>query len=394
MKIAFISYEYPPDTAYGGIATYVYQAARTLQQRGHQVEVFAGSTTRTSAETENEILVHRINESDGASFVKKVGKTFAERHSLIKFNVLEGTDFNADAREAVHLVPEIPLVVKLHTPSFLARKISRQEPSLSWKYNPENDVEYIHTLDADEIAAPSQAIADELIKAWKLDPNKVSLVPYPYIPSKELLEIPAENQTNVVTFLGRLEIRKGVLDFAKAIPGILKQYPEVRFRFVGRLCSSPDPDLDMQQYIENMLRPHDVKSLEFTGSVPLDKIPSYLASTDLCVFPSIWENFPLVCLEAMSAARGVVGSSSGGMAELLNYGEYGKLVPPRSPNQIAKAVIELLSKPSLRMELGHAARERVLSEYNIERIGSLQEDSYARAIQRRSMSSSRISIYS
>ncbi|MEH2108257.1 glycogen/starch synthase [Nostoc sp.] len=57
MKIAFISYEYPPDTAYGGIATYLYQAARVLQQRGHLVEVFAGSTYRTTTETENEILV-------------------------------------------------------------------------------------------------------------------------------------------------------------------------------------------------------------------------------------------------------------------------------------------------------------------------------------------------
>ncbi|MGF1934440.1 MAG: glycosyltransferase family 4 protein [Nostoc sp. ChiQUE02] len=408
MKVAFISYEYPPDTAYGGIATYVYQAARVLQQRGHQVEVFACSRYRTRTETENEILVHRINETDPTNFVKRIGQLFAERHSLVKFDVVEGTDYNADAREAVHLVPEIPLVVKLHTPAFLAAKINKEKPSLldevrkyidmgvlrskginrNWKYNFKEDIEYIHALKADEIVAPSQAIADELIKAWKLNRNKISLVPYPYVPSRELLEIPVENQTNVVTFIGRLENRKGILDLAQAIPIVLKQHPEVSFRFIGRKRPSPNPNLDMQQYIESMLQPY-INSLEFIGFVPLDKIPSYLGTTDLCVFPSLWENFPFVCLEAMAAARGIVGSSSGGMVEQLNHGKCGRLVPPHNPNQIAKAVVELLRNPSLRMELGQAARKRVLNEYNIERIGLLQENSYARAIKKRETMGSR-----
>ncbi|MEH1966702.1 glycosyltransferase family 4 protein [Nostoc sp.] len=316
--------------------------------------------------------------------------------------------YNADAREAVHLVPEIPLVVKLHTPAFLAAKINKEKPSLldevrkyidmgvlrskginrNWKYNFKEDIEYIHALKADEIVAPSQAIADELIKAWKLNRNKISLVPYPYVPSRELLEIPVENQTNVVTFIGRLEYRKGILDLARAIPIVLKQHPEVSFRFIGRKRPSPNPNLDMQHYIESMLQPY-INSLEFIGFVPLDKIPSYLGTTDLCVFPSLWENFPFVCLEAMAAARGIVGSNSGGMVEQLNHGECGKLVPPYNPNQIAKAVLELLRNPSLRMELGQAARKRVLNEYNIERIGLLQENSYARAIKRRETMGSR-----
>ena len=47
MRIAFISYEYPPDTAAGGIATYARQAAHMLRDRGHAVEVFAASPHRT-----------------------------------------------------------------------------------------------------------------------------------------------------------------------------------------------------------------------------------------------------------------------------------------------------------------------------------------------------------
>jgi glycogen synthase len=55
MKIAFISYEYPPDTAVGGIATYVYHAAKMMNERGHNVEVFAASGKRSCSEVENGI---------------------------------------------------------------------------------------------------------------------------------------------------------------------------------------------------------------------------------------------------------------------------------------------------------------------------------------------------
>jgi glycosyltransferase involved in cell wall biosynthesis len=138
----------------------------------------------------------------------------------------------------------------------------------------------------------------------------------------------------------------------------------------------------MQQYLEHQL--HRYRSaLEFTGGVPLDRIPTFLAMTDICVFPSIWESFGLVCTEAMSAGRAVVASSAGGMAELLDHGQVGRLVLPHHPDQIATAVLELLDNPALRMKLGQEARERVLSHYNLDCIGALQETSYERAIARR-----------
>ena len=108
-----------------------------------------------------------------------------------------------------------------------------------------------------------------------------------------------------------------------------------------------------------------------------------LSDTDICVFPSLWESGPFVCLEAMAAARGIVGTSSGGMADLLEGGQFGELVPPRQPARIAFSVKKLLANPDLRMSLGSAARDRLLADYGDEHIGSLQEASYLRAIERR-----------
>jgi glycosyltransferase involved in cell wall biosynthesis len=253
----------------------------------------------------------------------------------------------------------------------------------AWGYDRNSDPEYKHSLDADEIAAPCQAIADVVGKAWSIPQEKLALVPYPFVPSQALLAIPATSRSRAVLYMGRLEFRKGVIDLAEAIPSILKRHPDVTFRFLGSPKESPVPGQDMKQYLQTLLTPH-AKSVEFPAAVPMSEIPRMLSEADICIFPSIWENFPNVCLESMSAARATIGSSAGGMAEQLDGGKCGRLVGPRDAKDIASKTIELLDDEKLRIELGERARQRVLDEYNLARIGAIQEASYTRAIDRHS----------
>jgi glycosyltransferase involved in cell wall biosynthesis len=347
--------------------------------------------------------VHWIREKKDGDFSADAGKAFARRHARIEFDVLEGTEARAVARVAIKLVPDIPLVVRLHTPSFVVNELNYVAPSLvsrirrftgalrrgrvpkpfsTIKYNAQTDIEYTHTLQADEIVAPSEAILETLIEAWRLDKKNVSIIPNPYACPTELLNIPIESSTGTVSFIGRLEIRKGVLDLAQAIPAILSKYPNAVFRFIGPIWPSPDRRYDMKQYLEKTLKRHK-GSLEFTGSLTPDNITHFLRATDICIFPSLWENFPYVCLEAMAAGRGIAASSSGGMAEILGGGTAGILLPPRSPDKIADAVIKLLDDPILRIKLGSAARSRVIAEYGFDQIAPLQEALYSRAIEKR-----------
>lgn len=400
MKIGFISYEYPPETAAGGIATYVQQAAKMLSRRGHEVDVFAAcyappGEVRVDEEDDGEkgsVRVHRLGTASHRAFATEAAPYVAARHRQTPFDVLEGPDYGADGDATARLLPDLPYVVKLHTPTALYQLFNGMAP---WKVTARQTVaairdgaplrgrERANAHLADEISAPSNSIAEMLIARWDLPRERVHLLPLPYAASPEMLAIPVETQTGRVTFLGRVEFKKGVIDLAHAVPLVLREHPSAKFRFVGRPVASPDPKRDMQTFLCDELGAHR-DAVEFTGPVPLAEVPRLLAETDVCVFPSHWESFGLVCLEAMAAGRAVVGSQSGGMADML-AGGCGELVPPKSPGEIARAVNDLLGDSDKRTRLGTAARARVQSDYNTERIGRLQEEGYERAIAHKRM---------
>lgn len=398
MKVAFVSYEYPPDTADGGIATYVQQAGRMLSNCGHHVEVFAGSRERSGHADEDGVLIHRVQVDRAEQFGRRVSVPFADRHSKVRFDVLEGPDYGADADDASQLVPSVPLVVKLHTPRFLVketnwrgvRPIQRARIRLAalrrgrWYslHEPIYEREREHARRATEVVAPNLAIADIVGTRWRLDPSRLSHVPYPFSPAPDLLAIPLRRTMRVVGFIGRLERRKGVLDFARAIPRVLREHPRTRFLFVGGSSGAPPRGGTMQEYLESILHRHR-EAVEFTGAVSPSCVPAQLARMDICVFPSLWENSPLGCLEAMSAGRAVIASNTGGLPEMLDDGSCGRLVEAANPTAIATAIAELLQHPDDAVRLAEAARARVLTYYSPVRIAALQEASYRRAIDRK-----------
>jgi glycosyltransferase involved in cell wall biosynthesis len=327
---------------------------------------------------------------------------FHQRHLACPFDVIEGPDFLAEASAVVSMAPEVPYVVKLHTPYYLVKKLNklpltatkiREQLRLLWYVLKTHDFRALipHERDifirewrnlrrADEVVAPSRAIAKAVRGMWIINPSRISLVPLVYEPSLELLNIPIETNTRRITFVGRIEQRKGVEDLAQAIPRVLALQPDARFRFVGAIGTSADSSLDMETAILNHVPEKYRSRIEFTGGVPPHDIPRYLADTDICVFPSRWESFGFVVLEAMSAGRAIICTGNAGMAELLHHGEYGLLVPPLKPRAIARSIVRLLTNSPLRHRFGRKARHEGLRRYSTSAIAPLQLDSYERAI--------------
>jgi glycogen synthase len=398
MKIALIEFEYPPDTATGGIAAYTFEAAQALTKRGHTVEVFAGAHERIGSFATAGVLVHRIcRETRG--FYLQAGEAFAARHREVHFDVLEGAELTAPARHAVCLVPDIPLVVRLHGPSFKMRSMSMPVMKVKdrlrkmagalrrghfpfwWKQKIDH-IEREHARTADIIAATSKAVGEIATQRWKLDPHRVVVSPLPIFPDSSLLAIPAGGGSHTVTFIGHLGVGKGLLELIEAMAQIMPQNEKLRFQLVGRIGQSPEAGKDMRQYIGERLRAW-AERVEVVGPITRQEMARIYQRTDILVLPSHWDTFPVVCLEAMAAGRAIVGARTGGIPEMLDEGgaaPAGVVVPPFKSAPLAEALLRLAADAPRREELGTKARQRLLTTYNLELSLEIMESCYHRAI--------------
>lgn len=105
--------------------------------------------------------------------------------------------------------------------------------------------------------------------------------------------------------------------------------------------------------------------VDVLGFAPRDDIERELCAATAAVLPSLWyENCPMAILEA--AARGVpsIASDLGGMAELIDHGREGMLVPPNDPAALAAAMLRLAGDPALARTLGARARERARNRHS------------------------------
>jgi glycogen synthase len=410
MRIAYISYEYPPDTAVGGIATYVYQISKVMAARGHDVEVFSASPHRSdSAVSKLGIAEHRILTQGRGEFPALAGERFATRHHELPFDVVEGPDFSADAHKAIELVPDVPLILRMHTPSIVVCRINndadiygRRDHLSPYRIDKlvrrlfqqrdkgqssticderGNEIfrfERIHATKARLVVSPSEDLAKFAKEEWNISPARIKTLAYPYVPSSMLTDIPILSRCETVGFVGRLERRKGIETIARAIPLVLEKRPFTRFRLVGAADATPDGG-NYKDWIVQKLAGY-MRNVDIIGSVPYANIAEEYKRMDVCVFPSLWENFPNVCLEAMAAGRAVIGSSSGGMREMIQHGKSGLLVKPDDHKSLSRQILRLLNNPAEAERLGRAAREKILRDYSADVIGKATESLYRTAI--------------
>jgi glycosyltransferase involved in cell wall biosynthesis len=105
-------------------------------------------------------------------------------------------------------------------------------------------------------------------------------------------------------------------------------------------------------------------------------IPKILSALDIFVSPSLWEGLSISLLEAMAAAKPIVTTCIVPNAELIQHEVTGLLVPPKSPEQIAKAIVRFVEEPDLAQRCAIAARQRVLEHYTIDRMFQEMWDLY------------------
>ncbi len=383
IKIAFISYEYPPDTQGGGIGTYTKNITRVLVKNGFDVTVFCATPKVGYNYVENCIKIYRVNSTCVEEFRFNVLSLFKEIHQKSPFDIVESSDYGADGYYVKKEFIDICYVVKLHTPTFLINVYNNyglqyiyfQNPFYRLKYFLSKflskdylcDIEYKNIALADHIQSPSKALAKVIHKWWKVDLKKITILPNPhYIFTKVPIKL-LSYENRRITFIGKLSILKGLINFPEIIKNVHNKYPEIQFRFIGEDSFSSIPNVTMKQYLLSQSI-ESKKNIEFLGKVNHSDIEKYLRDTDILVCNSLWENYPMVLIEAMSLGRVIIATNTGGIPEIILNGKNGILVSVNSPKKMAKEIISCFSNIKKMKIIGQNAYDSYKKNYSSENL--------------------------
>lgn len=160
-----------------------------------------------------------------------------------------------------------------------------------------------------------------------------------------------------VGFVGRFDLRKGVLELAEAWARIAAEAPEAHLLLVGE---GGDREAEVRARLAGAPRVHWLGFRRDT--------PALMRALDLLVLPSRWEGFGLVLVEAMAAGTAVVASRATNFPEIVDDGVEGRLFEVGSAAALAEAVLGLVRSAEARARMGEAGRERARRDFSVERM--------------------------
>ncbi len=375
MKICFLSRDYPPYLL-GGVGSYTFDLARTLVKLGHQVHVITQTAGAESELLEDGVLVSRVKpiRLRFLSLFKELLPETCERleyswavsrklRQLVKkydIEIVESCEarFEGFWYYLFHRKPR--LVVKLHTPESIVFKIDRIPADLDIRIKDVLETWWMFTAHA--LIPVTRAVAELVARHYKIKPP---LIPPTYYPvDSERFRPNGRKRSNLcpqILYAGRLEIRKGVMDLLEAIPLVLKEFPTAHFNFVGG-------DAGVRHLMDRRIPELGCAgNMTFTDQVDRHGMVKYYQGADLCVFPSLWENFAFVALEAMACGETVVATRVGGFVEMIEDGVSGVLCNPEDAQDLAAKIIQVLKDRESNERMGREARKKMVETYSMEK---------------------------
>lgn len=400
MNVCLISEEFPPQTLWGGIGTYTYNLAGGLAALGHRVHVISRTWEKEGVQEMDGVMVHRVAVPDPSwrwgtwywniRFPESRALWFwnlAVKRALDgilaheRIDVAEAPEFHAQALIGAMSRRNFPWVIKLHTPAYLCRHLNGTTPAAGAtdRFLSEQ-AERTLACAANLITSPSRCLAEDVSRSWRLPAERVRVVPNPI---DETVFRPTDEGTRRgewVLFVGRLERRKGVEVLADAFAAARRDVPRARIRFVGNDHPSGPGGGSMKAHLIQRFSASGIPTDAFTfsGSLSRDLLPAVYRNAAVCVIPSLYENFPYTCLEAMASGCAVIASRTGGIPEIVSDGVDGLLVPPADPRALGQALTRVLGDEGLRHDLGRAARKTVCARFSRHAVSCRTADLYRR----------------
>lgn len=208
-----------------------------------------------------------------------------------------------------------------------------------------NVAEFVETWS--DISSERLVTIDNGISLDKFDPDIVQPL--------DLSQWDIPSDKFIIGVVGRLNPQKGHSIFLEMAHTLLQQHDNLHFLIVGDGAIRGDLEQQAQALGIN-------EGVTFTGF--LNDMPVVLASLDILVFSSLWEGLPVTLLEAMAMKRPIVTTDVGGIPEVINDGQNGRMVTSGDPQALAEACSQLIEQPQIRQRLGEAGRTTIREEYD------------------------------
>jgi starch synthase len=228
------------------------------------------------------------------------------------------------------------------------------------------------TSSVDWCAACSADSADLVRRNVPECRDRISIIPNGVPVADDLSLAPAPLDVPVLLCIGRHSLVQKGFDVAlQALPAVLRHIPAARLVIAG---DGPDRQALEQQATALGLS----AQVAFPGRVQPADVAGVVRSCTLMLVPSRFEPFGLVAAEAGACGRACIASRVGGLAEVVEDGITGLLVPPEDPQALAEAACTLLADPARLAAMGRAAHERVRRLFRFERFAQDYEALYHR----------------
>ena len=387
MKILMLTWEYPPRIV-GGIARVVHDLSKRLIKDGHEVTVITYKEGNVPYyEDDKGVKVYRvdnymINPNNFIDWVMQLNfAMLAKANEIIanegNFDVIHAHDWLvAYAAKTLKNSYNTPIVSTIH-----ATEAGRNSGVHDETQRYINDTEWLLTYESTEVIVNSNYMKSEIQRLFGLPfekinvvANGVNLTNYSGVERDyDFRRRYAMDNEKIILFMGRLVYEKGVQHLIAAMPKILEGYHDAKLIIAGK--GGMIEELKAQANALGL-----GEKVYFAGYMNGKDVGKMYKAADISVFPSTYEPFGIVALEAMLAEIPIVVSDIGGLNEIVEHRETGMKSYAGNANSIADSILTLLYDKQLCANVVRKAKNKVRNEYNWNKIAQDTHFVYQKAI--------------
>ncbi|MCH5139053.1 glycosyltransferase family 4 protein [Clostridiaceae bacterium UIB06] len=375
MKILMLSWEYPPKNV-GGLSNHVYYLSQALSKMGHEIHVITCEEgTAPLQENDNGVFVHRVTpyKIDTGDFAKWVMQlNFAMIEEAIKtitaggkFDIIHAHDWlSAFSAKTLKSSFKIPTVCTIHATEYGRNGGIRTDMQ---KYI--SSTEWFLSYEAWKVVACSNYMRHQISKIFSVPWEKIWVIPNGVEPEKFDFKFDwlnfrrkyARDEEKIIFYIGRHVFEKGIHLLIESAQGIISRYNNSKFVIAG---TGP-----MTNELKHRVRQMGIESkFVFTGYMSDEDRDKLYRVANIAVFPSLYEPFGIVALEAMAAGCPVVVSDTGGLGEIVEHKVNGLKTINGSSESIIDNISQLLYNDELANRIKENAMKCVYEKYTWNKI--------------------------